>query len=1099
MGLKLEPMQERDYLQRGEEVKDGFDSKTPYLPRSLTSPLIFGSEEYGSGEDRPLGRDHRRGYIRLCKPMVNPAVSKQLLISILGRDSVEVQGVLDYTLCYCPSSGELLPALEADELEDVLWGGEIIRLWLEELDLAATIQEELEKALQGYCKGAKKSGAGEFRRGTSGGYPACGDWRFYPAGEETYEGLAQWIGKNVFTSDNTRLSYLINLQGHKERLDIFTLQHVMVVPLGVRPDIQNRHAQLSWLYDAVISANKNLEIALYGMSEAKALTDLYRHLAKAIHALYVEPPTYHANRKSLLQSLSGKEGDIRSKMLGKRVDFSGRSVITIDPYLSLRKIKVPRDLAPKIYRSHILETMNNPTLPDWVGPEKRDKCCSRLEERGILEKVPVVIGRQPTLHKYSMRAFQPELTGERSIQINPLCVTGFNADFDGDQMWLRVPVTPGAVNEVKELMSIQHNLYDPKNGSCSVMPRQEIIYGLNVCTRKDLQKGAVKKSYTSPEDLWEDLFAQRLQVEDTVTWGGYTDVAGRCAFLACLPEPIRKELGCQEITSKSIKPYVEKMVDRNREEAIDALDHLVTLGFKMSYLYPPTLNLLDEEDISYAENMEAFHKEMAEVTDFYERGWEEESKFDAAYDTAFSQYVEEPVKESIYQQVGKESGFVRLAESGARGSKSNLVQMYGYKGRIQKSSHESFRAVIEHSYTEQLTPLEHFVTAYGGRQGLINKSLNTADTGYVSRKMWHAASPYVIVSEDCGTKEGIDIRKSDIASFLGSLEGVDDIFCKILAGRYLAEDGSYISKERAKELCKNREVVTIRSVLTCKDPCCKKCYGDDPATHRHAAMGLPIGFIAAQSIGEPGTQLSMDSFKKGGIASKGKVTSAFKRLEAYVECRDLAGNESIGSYDPVAWATGKVYSTPTTDGHQKVTVGDSRQTMKLPADAPLRDYVKKGEGLSLERGDYSMNELLAYTDLKTAQTYFIHTLYHIYKDECEISMKHFEVLAAAMTMHMVVATDRKDLYPGQYHDSIHLHKGSLDNTVYVSTMMGVKRVQPSRPIPLCRVLLESVKQGLASSVLLGLEDPMEYPLNQIMMGQEITCGSTGDFIEERRF
>ena len=302
----------------------------------------------------------------------------------------------------------------------------------------------------------------------------------------------------------------------------------------------------------------------------------------------------------------------------------------------------------------------------------------------------------------------------------------------------------------------------------------------------------------------------------------------------------------------------------------------------------------------------------------------------------------------------------------------------------------------------------------------------------------------------------------------------------------------------AKELSKKSSVVKIRSVITCKDPCCKKCYGDDPSTHRPAAIGLPIGFIAAQSIGEPGTQLSMDSFKKGGIASKSGVTSAFEKLEAYIECKDLSKNKNFGSYDPVAWESGEVHETYSPDGTKKVTIGDSKFSKRFPADAPLRKVAKKGEGLGIERGDYDMKELLMYTDVPTAQLYFIHTLYNIYKNEGEINMKHFEVLAAAMTVHMVVSTDRDDLYVGQYHDSIQMCKGSLTNTVSVPTMKGVKTIQPSRIHALSRVIMESIKMGLASSVLLGLTDPLEYPLNRIAMGQEIYCGGTGEFLDERR-
>lgn len=1100
MPLKIERMTESDYLQMGKEVKDGFEADSAYLPAALNSPSIFGSVEYSPGEDRPVGIDHKRGYIHLCKPVVNFAIAQEnasLLRKLLNSERALTEEVVNFRTCYDTNSGAYVPIDDIETAEGVLWGAEILRMWIDEFDIEAGVRECLVLAMDGYRKEVGGTGVGTFRRADSGGYLAAGDWRFFPDDMSTYEELARYIGRTVFRSRNSRLSYLINLQGHKDRLYSMIMEYVSVVPLGMRPDIANRHDQMSCAYDEIISANKNLRMVMSGMFDPHAFVQRYKALSDRVYNLLVTPQSFRASRKSVLAKLSTKQGHIRSKMLGKRVDYSGRSVITIDPYLSLRKVKLPKDMAPKLFRSHILSSMSSPNPSDWIGMDKRDKCNSKLVSSGIIDKVPVVIGRQPTLHKPSMRAFQAELTDERSIRINPLCVTGFNADFDGDQMWVRVPMSSGAVTEVKELMSIEQNIYYPKNGECSVMPRQEIIYGLNVCTRASLQKGTSQKSYSDYHVLFEDLFQQRIKVSDTVSLDGYTDCAGRVAFAACLPKSVLATLGVQEITSKTIAPYIEAMLELSIDRAIDGIDMMVLLGFKVGYLYPPTLNLLDDEDITYEDDMEAFHDSMREITELYERGLEEESAYDAAYDQNFMA-VEDKVKSTIYERVGRESGFVRLAESGARGSKSNMVQMYGYKGRIQKSSRESFKAVIEHSYTEQLTPLEHFVSAYGSRQGLINKSLNTADTGYAMRKMWHATSPYIITSADCGTVEGIDIKKSDIAMFAETKDEVDDIFRKIITGRYQAGTNLYIDKKRAAELCNNNTVVTIRSVITCKDPCCKKCYGDDPSTHRLAATGLPIGLIAAQSIGEPGTQLSMDSFKKGGIASKGGVTSSFAKLDAYIECKDLAHNKNFGSYDPVAWASGEVHEAYNPDGSKTVTIGTSRVSKKLPAEALLRKEAVKGEGLCVARGDYDINELLQYTGVRAAQIYLLHTLYHIYKDECEISMKHFEVLAAAMTMHTVVSTDREDLRVGQFHDSIQMYSGSLDNTVYVTTMLGIKEVQPSRTHALSRIIMESVKSGLASSLLLGLDDPLLYPLNRIAMGQEIYCGGTGEFLDERK-
>jgi len=1033
--------------------------------------------------------------------VVNYAIAQaggRLILKILGVDHALFDEVLSFRTAYDASTRSYVPADAVSDMGTAKWGAEVLRMWIDEFSIEDAIQQELASIMNAFCKKdpkqTRRTGVGEFKR-KPGPFLVVGDWYFFPSDSCTYEDLPAFIGKEIFHSDETRLTYLLNLQGNKDRLYSAISEYIMVVPLGMRPDIGQAHDQLSHAYADVIAANKNLRMIISGMQDPKVFAQKYKVLSDRVNSLlavHSASKTVTAG-KSVIEKLSGKQGLIRAKMLGRRVDFSGRSVITINPFLSLRKVQIPKEAAPKLYRSHILSSMANPNPVDWIGPDKTAKCNARLIDAHILEKVPVIIGRQPTLHKLSIRAFQPELTDERSIRINPLCVTGFNADFDGDQMWMRVPVSRGAVEEAKELMTIEQNIYYPKNGECSVMPRQEILYGLNVCTRDTLQKGSSIKSYSSEEDLFEDLFNQRIKVSDTVTWNGYTECAGRVAFAACLSKKAFQTFGVKEVTSKTIVEYVEAMLEESTDSAIDSIDKMVKLGFKISYLYPPVLNLLNVDD-SYEEEMQNFHQAIKETADYYERGLEEESTFDTVYEQAFMA-LEDSVKKSIYSHVGLESGFTRLAESGARGSKSNMVQMYGYKGRIQKSARESFRAVVEHSYVEQLTPLEHFVTAYGGRQGLITKSLNSADTGYAFRMMWHAASPYVITSDDCGTHEGITIKKADIAMFINSAKEVDDVFCKIITGRFEAGTNLYISKEIAKELCKKNSAITIRSILTCNDPCCKKCYGDDPSTHKLAAISLPIGFIAAQSIGEPGTQLSMDSFKKGGIASKKGITSSFAKLDAYIQCRPMSER---ANYDPVAWESGPVHESYQADGTKRVTIGESKHSIKLPGEAMLRQTAVKGEGLCVERGDYDINELLQYTSLQTAQVYLLHTLYQIYKDECEISMKHFEVLVAAMTMYMVVSTDRKDLKVGQYHDSIQMHSGSLKNTVYFPTIRGVKEVQPSRTHALSRVIMESVKSGLASSLMLGLDDPLEYPLNRIVMGQYITCGGTGDFLEERR-
>ena len=1097
MSIHFEPLQKEDYEAIGPIVRDGFSENSPLLPATVDSRTIFGRGS-AEGDERSVSTDHGRGYIVLCKPVLNMLFagnSANKLCHILGIDASIGAEVCMLSLCMDAQTHELVPASDAETPEGFLWGAEIFQYWIEQFEAEAAARAVLTDAVAEFSKENSLSGKGVLVRGGNQGTVAAGKWRFVP--EETgedYSQLPYYIGRNYMKSQSARLPYLLNLDGHEERLRIMVQKYVMVVPMGMRPSIAGRHDPLTCLYNEIITANKNLSMALSGRMSSKEFVQKYKALSDSVYHMQVAPSRLNPRRKPMLGSLATKEGLIRGKMLSRRIDYSGRSVITINPFLSLRDVQIPEEMAPKLYRSHILETMLSPNPADWIGPDKKQKCLDRLKEKHILDDVYAVIGRQPTLHKPSMRAFHVELTKERSIGINPLCVTGFNADFDGDQMWVRVPVGEKATEDVRQLMTLEQNPYFPKNGECAFMPRQEIIYGLNICTRKTLVKGSSKRTYPNLNALLDDLFGQRMKVSDTVTLDGYTDCAGKVAFAACLPKHVFAAFGVEEITTKNIGKYVEAALKESVEQAIDCVDLLVRLGFKIAYLHPPTLNLLGDDITDYSTEVAKFHDSIAEVTSYYERGMEEEAKFDADYDAAFMQ-LESDVKDAVFERSGLESGFVRLAASGARGSKSNLVQMYAYKGRIQKSARESFRVVVEHSYAEQLLPLEHFLSAYGGRDGLITKSLNSADTGYAFRQMWHAASPFMIVSNDCGTKEGLTISKADIAQFFQSKDDINDIFKKIITGRYEAGTDRYITEEVAEEMCSKRDAVTIRSILSCKNPCCKKCYGDDPSTHRPAAMALPIGLIAAQSIGETGTQLSMDSFKKGGIATDKGITTSFAKLKEYISCAHM---EKRANYDPVAWASGPVKKTFLPNGSMRVQIGDVRKSINLPAKALIKSVAEKGKGLCTQTGDYDINELLEYTDLRTAQTYLLHTLYSIYRDECEITMKHFEVLVASMTMHLIISSPREDLVVGQYHDSVQLYSGPLDGTIYTSTLVDVNAVPQLRPQALSRVLLESVKQGLYSDVLLGLEDPVEYPLSQIMMGQELVREGSERFIEERR-
>ena len=1101
MAIKFTAMSPADYTDIGREVKETY-SNDPYanMGEGLTSSLIFGDKAKNFVTNKSTARDNIRGYISLARPIVNKVLARgdaSLLAKVLGYSAETFRNICNFMTVWSKSEERLIPAKDAKSIDDILCYGEIFELMIDKFDIEEAIKLSFKGIIRSVltdkvCEKYAMSYEGEILK-RSEGIPLAGGWAFFPKDMKVYAmyDAMQEAVKTYFNNEETRLTFLLNMSNTNNLKGAVT-RYVTVLPLGMRPDVDGRHDPISVNYADLIAANNRLKLVTSGEFNCAEYIARYKAMARAADFLISTINPYRQKRKPIIEILKGKKGFIRGSMLGKRVDYSGRSVITIDPTLSVNEIAIPRKLAPKLYRHHLLKTYNKPILKDILGAENNEKMCERLEEKGILEKVPTIIGRQPTLHRLNMQAYNTKLTNTHSIQVNPLTVPAFNADFDGDQMWMRVPISQDAVQETKDLLMTTQNLFLAENGECTIKPRQEIVYGLNICTL-DYPKSASIASYDTFESVANAVLNQEVAVSDTVTAQGITDTAGKLAFRWCLGYRDPEEI-C-EITTKSLGKYINTLLEKGNKTYIAAMDRMVKLGFGVGYIYPPTLKLLGYKDVV---DFTGFHESVQTATDWYNLGYEEESNFNLVYDTAYSNF-DDKVKNNIIKTIGEDNGFSRLASSGARGSKGNLTQIFGYKGRVQKNKRESFKSVIEHSYVEQLTPLEHMVTAYGGRKGLIDKSLNTADTGYASRQMWHSGQSMVITSNDCGTHEGLTISKSDIAMFTDDEAIIRNSFANIIRGRYLAETGQYISKDLANQIASTQDSVVIRSPLTCKKPCCRKCYGDDLSTNRNAAVGLPIGIIAAHSVGKIASQLSLDSFKKGGVATGGDVVSSFDKVEAYLNMRGFKDNDKFAGYDPIAWASGPIKSTPENNNRKRIRIEGSLKSISVPANALIKEVAEKGKGICVERGDYSPKELLEYAGVEETQKYLIHMLYSIHRDETEVNMKHFETLVASMTMAMVIDTDRKDLKVGQYHDMVQLMSGSLENTTYYKTIVGIKKVQTLRPMAMSGIIMEYIVDGLSRSVLLETEDPLMYPIQRAVLGMSTTSGNAYlDFTPNRK-
>lgn len=1143
--VSLKPLTEKEYTSRARKVTVAIAGSQQIGAPDLVSSTIFGSQLHEGVDDRLLQQFHMRGYIDISQtPVLNPVLARgstNILATVLGLSFEDMQDICGYKVVL--DNGELV---DDDELPDsmditsIKVGAQILEHYIKRINFERELRTCMDMHIRDFYKKIgitiQQGLPGKIVR-TPTSMPIIGDWYFQPINDTVSEKYMEWYS-TLSDSDIRRMVYLNRLNqlpDGRERLLGCIMHRIMVTPIGTRPSSDNnRHDTLTTAYAEVIKHQENLVLNTTGYASVSTTLQAYKLFDDSVKALLVTHSRYRDGDKSIIERLKSKKGLIRNKMLGKRVDFSGRSVITIDPFMSIGDIGVPKDMIPKLYRSATLRTMASPKLDKYVGTRPEVARCNmnRIEECGLLDEINIIIGRQPTLHKPSMRSFHPVAVDGRSIQLNPLSVIGFNADFDGDQMYIRVPTTKEGITESNELLGVTQNLFWPKNGECIVTPRQEIIYGLSVCTREaDYPAGKGGGSYGNVNELIEAISRQEVSINSQVSCGGNHGSAGRVAFLCCIDRTAfnSKELESFktiEVTASTVKPIVNKMVRHNPERAVSCIDSMVRLGFVVAGIYPPTLSLLDV-NVDYSSHMDKFHEEIAEDSDLYQRGWETEAEYDQRYTEAFDTYVDKPVTKTkvgedygssytlIEQDAGLRNGFTRMARSGARGSKSNLLQLYGYKGRVQDgTSGGAFRAVIEHSYVSQLTPLEHFVTAYGGRGALIQKSLSTADSGYTMRKIWHTASPFTITTEDCGTHDGINISISEIIrEFNCDFKSAGDIFVDIVVGRCLAEPYAgfpadrLIDAETAKVWAQDKSChVSIRSILTCKNPCCKKCYGIDLSTNRVPAIGLPIGFIAAQSIGEPGTQMNMDAFKKGGVASAATTQriSGFTKLVTYSECMTL--DKSDPSYDPVAWADGIVKEKVKPGGTKVITIGNSKRSVTVPAVTPIKSEVKRGEGLRRITGDKNVSEILQYSGLLAAQLYLSYALYSVYKDEAAVNFKHFEVLAEAMTMWRVITTDQPDLVPGLWHDAIMMHKANLTRTTSVPGIKSVKSVQLLRPYALSRIAMEHISDGLATSTVLGLTDPLTYPFNRILVGKtpwdspafEYHNG-TNDFISQRRF
>lgn len=1159
---------------RAEDFKEQPAVRSKFFGNNFDALNYQSNDRYSEYADVPY-YNNDAAYVRtqfeLVAPTFNFVLSESnatLLWKILGIKEDVWRPIINFTKILDLDTEELVDVKSAVTEGNYLYGAQIAEHYIEMFDFDKAIEDELMRAAStALTNSVSPRAVFDITKG-NGDMHIAGDYYF------SYDPLMlqakkkrtiavtdvqSIIQESLMPSSDARFTFLLNMKRDKSGLYGMLNYHIMVVPSEMRPKEENREHALTKRYAQVVTNNEELRMNLH--ATPMVVVTSYRKLERSVELLQYKIQGVDQNAKpddkSAIERIKTKKGQIRFRNLGKRQDYSARAVVCVDPYLPVDVVRIPKAILPKLFEHHVLPKlshhieMNQQHIADNTHVENRYDRISMsdlssnnarkamldiIEREHLLDKIPVLMGRQPTLHKQSLQGFHAEPTDLTAIEVNPTVCPAFNMDFDGDQAHLQVPLGPAAIMEILNLVLTSQNLFLAKDGSVTTMPRMDMLYGLYICTKDGYSEGQSKGAFNTMEEIRQAVMKHKVKPWDTVITPNHGKMlAGDAAFMACFPDgdimPRGKSktgtMSVMQVDKKTIGQYMDYAlrVDINGDfiyplgtgyapvdTIIGMINRLVELGFRVASLYPPNMSLLRDSfmNVKHADVLDTFHKDIESIEFYYDLGLETHERYSLNYEQRMSK-VMSYYKDDLVRSLEDDNGYRMLMESGARGNADNLRQTFGIKGRVQKNDTESFDAIIENSYATQLTSMESMVDAYGGRQGQIDKSLKTGDTGYAMRKMWHVTQGLHITKVDCGTRRGLVIRKSDLR-LLSTAEGeaaikndVQKMFEHAITGRFRVGDTTLINKDRAAAMAKDDSLteIELRSPITCECPCCQKCYGVDWSTHKLAVVGLPVGIIAAQSIGEPGTQLVLKNFQKGGIVTAGNITSAFDKVDKYLRVSDLQSLYKKGKYsgyDPIAWADGKTETRPSSTPRMKVvSIEGSQKSIEVPDSLVIQEVAEKGRGLSINHGDYSIRELQKYADIEFAQFYLAFKLFALYRSEIEIKMSHFEVLVSCMTRYMITKTDRKDLMVGQYCSRSELYKGSVSGTMYIPRIISTDGCTSASMSAMDAIIMEDQVAGLARVCALELEDSLDKPINNMVLGQSIKDGSAfPNYIDDRK-
>jgi len=994
--------------------------------------------------------------------------------------------------------------------------------------------------------------------------------------------IRQELAVSKSTTDRSkltkRLEALDAFKKSNSRPEWMIMHAIPVIPPDIRPIIQLdggrfTTSEINDLYRRIIIRNERLKKVKAMQAPSIIINNEKRMLQEAVDALFdnerkARPVTGKDKRplKSLTSTLKGKQGRFRQNLLGKRVDYSGRSVIAIGPDLKMYQAGIPREMALTLFKPFVIQWLQEREYADNVKAAEKMIAQNDPHVWDALESVikdrPVLLNRAPTLHRLGIQAFEPKIVKGKAIRLHPLVTTAFNADFDGDQMAVHLPITDAAVGEARALMLGSHSILGPKDGKALVTPTQDMILGNYYLTLEE--KGVqgegllfatvdeAKTAYETksvnlnaligipvdalgsykftPEQkqkylvttvgkiLFNEMFPRLDErpfpwINTNDIWNAETAIE---EYLIDPSTPITEFIEKHEIQQPIKKKDLSKIIERYFKEhgarnTAEMLDNMKDLGYKFSTKSGTTISAGDV--VAYTNKYEEFKvadKKVDEINRFYNMGMLTEAEKRQRVIKVWSETkdqiqgeLEKVLRQDIHNPV-----FV-MSDSGARGNVSNFTQLVGMRGLMTDTKGEIKEIPIKSSFREGLTVSEYFISTHGARKGMADMALKTADSGYLTRRLVDVSQEVVVLEEDCHPAKGflvsaiIDTKHNNtivpLKDRLVGRHAFEDVFDD--NSNLLVHQDQLITEAIADAIVgAGIQEVNIRSVLTCdaERGVCQKCYGINLATSEEVRIGEPVGVIAAQSVGEPGTQLTMRNFHTGGVAGDADITQGLPRIKELLDITTPKGALAIISKEE-----GTVTKINREEGIAEIIVtsinGDEKK-YRTQFNAVLRveegDYVRIGQKLT--EGSIDIKELLDIASVEAVENYILKEVQKVYRLQgIEISDKYIEIIIKQMLGKVkIIESGDSELLPGEivsvkaFNDAVLV---ALENNkrppLAKRVIFGIKKAPLESESWLSSASFQDTARVLVKAIIRGKEDKLEGLKENIMLGNLIPAGT----------